>query len=422
MAWLRGGFLAFATILMTAQLPAAEVSVDSVEKLPAVQRAADFFVREADWILQQQIRVTSIPAPPFHEEERARYLQEQFALLGLVNVRRDPIGNVLGERPGSDPEHIVLLTAHMDTVFPPDTEIEIRREGNRWVGPGIADNGAGLAALLTFARALNEAQLRTTATLLFAANVGEEGEGDLRGMRALFADAALRRRVRAVIAVDGSNAERLTTKALGSKRFHIAVLGPGGHSWADFGLPNPIQALARAIARLVAQPLPAQPRSILNIGEIEGGTSVNAIPYRASIKVDIRSEAESEIARLEEQLLRAVAEGVAEENASARARSALLTIESKVIGHRPAGELPANARIVEVFQAVDTHLGIKTSLQRSSTDANIPISLGIEAVAVGGGGRSGASHSLLEWYIPESRELGLKRILLALALLAGVEE
>ncbi|MGH9804395.1 MAG: M20/M25/M40 family metallo-hydrolase [Candidatus Acidiferrales bacterium] len=423
MAVLRGGFIVFVAIFMSAQLPAAEVSVESVERLPAVRRVADFFVREADWILQQQIRVTSIPAPPFREEERARYLQEQFALLGLVNVRRDAIGNVLGERPGSDPEHIVLLTAHMDTVFPPDTEIEVRREGDRWVGPGIADNGAGLAALLTFARALNEAQLRTSATLLFAANVGEEGEGDLRGMRALFADAALRRRVRAVIAIDGSNTERLTTKALGSKRFHLIVRGPGGHSWADFGLPNPIQALARAVSRLAAQPLPQSgPRTILNIGEIEGGTSVNAIPYRASIKVDIRSEAEAEIARLEDALLRAVADGVAEENASARAQSTLLTIESKVIGHRPAGELPASARIVEVFQAVDTHLGIKTSIQRSSTDANIPISLGIEAVAVGGGGRSGASHSLLEWYIPEGRELGLKRILLALALLAGVEE
>ena len=236
-----------------------------------MQRVADFFVRESDWILQQQIRVTSIPAPPFHEEERARYLEEQFHLLGLTNVRRDAIGNVLGERPGSDPEHIVVLTAHMDTVFPLDTEIEIRREGDRWVGPGIADNGAGLAALLTLAHALNEANLNTSASLLFAANVGEEGEGDLRGMRALFTDAALRRSVRAVIAIDGSNSERLTTKALGSKRFHLIVSGPGGHSWADFGLPNPIQGLARAVTRLAALPLPAQPRTVLNIGEIEGG-------------------------------------------------------------------------------------------------------------------------------------------------------
>jgi acetylornithine deacetylase/succinyl-diaminopimelate desuccinylase-like protein len=213
------------------------------------------------------------------EEERSLYLEEQFNAVGLDNVWRDDIGNVLGERAGSDPDHLVILSAHMDTVFPEGIDIEVRRQGNRWVGPGIADNGAGLAGLLALARALNESGLRTRAGLLFVANVGEEGEGDLRGMRALFADAALRRRVRAVIAVDGSTAERLTTRALGSKRFHIVVRGPGGHSWADFGLPNPVQALARAITRLANVHIPAQPRTVLNIGEIQGGTSVNAIPY-----------------------------------------------------------------------------------------------------------------------------------------------
>lgn len=418
----RHGFVILLLILVCAPLPAAELSVEAVEKLPGVQRAADFFLRESEWILQQQIRITSIPAPPFREEERARYLEEQFRALGLVSVHRDAIGNVLGERPGSDPDHLVMLCAHMDTVFPPEAEIEVRREGDRWIGPGIADNGAGLTALLALARAMQEAELRTGATLLFSANVGEEGEGDLRGMRALFADAGLRRRVRAVIAIDGSNSERLTTKALGSKRFHITVRGPGGHSWADFGLPNPILALARAIVRLTALTVPLQPRTVLNVGEIEGGTAVNAIPYAASMKVDIRSEAESEIARLEDALYQAVAEAVAEENASARVEGVSLTVETKIIGQRPAGELPATARILDVFRAVDTHLGINTSFQRSSTDANIPISLGIEAVAVGGGGRSGASHSLQEWYVPEGRDQGLKRILLALVLLAGVEE
>jgi len=412
------GFL----LLMSAQLPAAEAGVETVEKLPAVQRAAEFFVREADWILQQQIRLTSIPAPPFHEEERGRYLEEQFRVLGLENVRRDALGNVLGERPGSDPEHVVLISAHIDTVFPPGTEIEIRREGENWVGPGIADNGAGVAALLALAGALRDTRLRTGATLLFAANVGEEGEGNLRGMQALFADSALRRRVRAAIAIDGSNAERLTAQALGSKRFQIVVRGPGGHSWADFGLPNPIQALARAITRMTAVQVPAQPRTAFNVGEITGGTAVNAIPYEASLKVDIRSEMEAEIERLEYELRAAVAEAVAQENAWARVPGGPLEAEIRVIGRRPAGELPSTARILEIFRAVDAHLGIKTSLQRSSTDANVPISLGIEAVAVGGGGRSGASHSLREWYDPTGREVGLKRILLATLLLAGVEE
>ncbi|MFQ5695547.1 MAG: M20/M25/M40 family metallo-hydrolase [Terriglobia bacterium] len=407
---------------MSAQLPAADVSVEGVERLPAVQRAVAFFTREADWILQQQIRLTSIPAPPFHEEERGRYLEEEFRALGLRNVHRDEIGNVLGERPGRDPEHIVLLSAHIDTVFPPETEITIRREGERWIGPGIADNGAGLAALLAVARALKESGLRTSATLLFVANVGEEGEGDLRGMRAVFADPALRRQVQAVVALDGSGAERLTTKALGSKRFQVTVRGPGGHSWADFGLPNPIQALARVVVRLTAAPIPERPRTALNIGEIDGGTSVNAIPYQATMKVDIRSEMEAEIERLEQALRMAVAESVEEENSWSRTEGVSLIAEIKSIGHRPAGDLSPNARIVEVFRAVDAHLGLKTSIQRSSTDANIPISLGIEAAAVGGGGRSGASHSLREWYNPKGREQGLRRILLALALLAGVEE
>lgn len=418
----RVGLLAGVILLMSAQLPAAELSVETVEKQPSVQRALDLLVEESDWILQQQIRVTSIPAPPFHEEERGLYLEEQFRELGLQNVHRDTIGNVLGERRGLQSDHIVVVSAHIDTVFPADTEIAVRREGDRWVGPGIADNSAGIAAVLALARVLKESNVRTAATILFVANVGEEGEGDLRGMRALFADAALRRRVIAVIAIDGSNAERLTTKALGSRRFQITVRGPGGHSWADFGLPNPIQALARAITRLTAEPIPSQPRSVLNIGEIDGGTSVNAIPYEATMKVDIRSEAESEIDILERSLRQAVAEAVAEESAWARTKEAVLSVEIKSIGNRPAGELPANARIIEVFRAVDARLGIKTSIQRSSTDANIPISFGIEAVAVGGGGRSGASHSLREWYNPAGRELGLKRILLALSLLAGVEK
>lgn len=407
---------------MSSPLRAVESSVAAVERVPAVRRAAEFLAREGDWILQQQIRITSIPAPPFHEEERARYLEEQFRALGLRNVRRDSIGNVLGERPGSDAEHIVLLSAHIDTVFPAGTEIEVRRDGDRWVGPGISDNGAGVAALLALAQALEKSGLRTQATLLFVANVGEEGEGDLRGMRALFSDAALRRRVHTAIALDGSSAERLTTKALGSKRFLVTVRGPGGHSWSDFGLPNPIQVLARAVTKLTAVTLPQQPRAVLNIGEIHGGTSVNAIPYEAWMKVDIRSELESEIERLEQELRTALAEAVSEETSWARTKTGGMPVEVRIIGHRPAGELPAGARIVEVFRAVDAHLGIQTSIQRSSTDANIPISLGIEAAAIGGGGSSGASHSLREWYDPAGRELGLKRALLALALLAGVEE
>jgi acetylornithine deacetylase/succinyl-diaminopimelate desuccinylase-like protein len=407
---------------MTTTVSGSDVKVQAVDQLPSVQRALDTLRGQSDWTLQQQIRITSIPAPPFHEEERAQYLEEQFRTVGLSGVHRDPIGNVLGELGGTDPSQIVLLSAHLDTVFPPQTEIEVRQEGSRYVGPGISDNGAGLAALLVLARALAASQMQTQASLLFVANVGEEGEGNLRGMQALFADPSLRRRVRAVIAIDGAASERLTAQALGSKRLLITVRGPGGHSWADFGLPNPIQALARAVTRLTQVTIPSQPRTALNVGSIEGGTAVNAIPHQASMKVDIRSEMESEIERLEHVLRMALAEAVAEENAAARVKASNLEVTIEIIGQRPAGEVPSSARIVEVFRAVDAHLGIKTHLQRSSTDANIPISLGIEAVAVGGGGKGGASHSLREWFDPTGREQGLRRILLAIALLAGVRE
>ena len=412
--------LAALVFVMNFSLAAAQIQVSPVERLPAVQQALKVLADE-EWIMQQQVLVTSIPAPPFHEEQRASYLEEQFQQLGLQDVHRDAVGNVLGTWPGTNPDQIVLLSAHMDTVFPPGAAIEIRQEGGRWTGPGIADNGIGLAALLSLIRAVQEANLQMQASLLFVANVGEEGEGNLRGMKELFSGSDLKSRVRAAVIVDGSTAERLTSKALGSKRFEVVVQGPGGHSWADFGLPNPIQALARAVQQLTSTFLPARPRTTLNIGAMEGGTSVNSIPAEAWMKVDIRSESESEIVRLEEALREAVSNAVAEENDWARSKGGSLRSEIRVIGERPAGELPASAGILRVFRAVDDHLGIHTMVQRSSTDANIPISMGLEAVAVGGGGRSGSSHSLQEWFDPAGRQKALKRILLAVAILAGVQ-
>ena len=406
---------------MNTALSATQASAQAAEMLPGVQRALRVLRADADWIMEQQVRVTLIPAPPFHEEKRALYLEEGFRKLGLSDVHRDEVGNVLGTRPGADPNRVVLVSAHLDTIFPPETVVEVRQQGTRWVGPGIADNAAGLAALLGLIRALEQSGLRTKATLLFVANVGEEGEGNLRGMQALFARPEFRRRVQAAVIIDGSTAERITTRALGSKRFEIVVEGPGGHSWADFGLPNPIQALARVVQRLTDVMLPTNPRSVLNIGQIDGGIAVNSIPARASMKVDVRSEAEREIERLEKTLRTAVAEAVTEENAWARTKRTPLTAEIRVIGHRPAGDLPSSANILRVFRSVDKHLGIRSLMQRSSTDANIPISLGVEAVAVGGGGRSASSHSLQEWYDPAGRGLALKRILLALTMLAGVE-
>ncbi len=404
---------------MTTSLSAVQAVVPAAEDAPELHQALELAASSTEWMLEQQIAIARIPAPPFHEAERARYVEQLFRELALEEVHRDAVGNVLGLRPGRDDDSLILVSAHIDTVFSPGTEIHIRQEGSRWVGPGIGDNAAGVAALVTLIRAMQESRMATRTSILFAANVGEEGEGDLRGMKAIFSDENLSRRIRAVVVIDGSSTERLINQALGSRRFEVVVTGPGGHSWADFGLPNPIQALSRAVSRLVEVSLEDRPRSTLNIGEIAGGTSVNAIPATASMKIDIRSEAEDEIDRLESELRKAVAEALMEENAWARKKSAPLSSEIREIGRRPGGEVALSAKIIEVFRAVDDHLGIRTVFQRSSTDANVPISLGFEAVAIGSGGRSGASHSLQEWIEPVGREIALQRILLGVALLSG---
>ncbi|MFQ5926656.1 MAG: M20/M25/M40 family metallo-hydrolase [Terriglobia bacterium] len=420
MRYARQSLFLLLALLMPIRSLTSEINLVALEQHAAVARALQAMYAQLEWTLEQQIHITEIPAPPFQEAARARYFEERFRELGLENVRRDAIGNVLGEYHGRDPDTWVMVSAHLDTVFPPETPVRVERKGNRLVGPGISDNGNGLATLLALIRALRTGRVPTTASVLFVANVGEEGEGNLRGIKHLFDDAALRKMLRATIAIDGSGNERLTRRALGSKRLQVIVHGPGGHSWGDFGLPNPIQALARAVAELTTVPVPEKPRTVLNIGVIEGGTSVNSIPYRASMKIDIRSEESAEIARLEQAVRHAADRAVAAENSAAR-RKGPLRYEIKVIGERPGGEVPESAHIVEVFRAVDRHLGLETQFRTASTDANIPIALGLEAIAVSGGGRSGSSHSLREWYDPTDREVASKRIFLALLLLTGVE-
>lgn len=412
--------LAGLVLLMSVRASTTEVNPAALTQHPAVAQAVRAVDELAAWTLEQQIKITEIPAPPFQEAARARYLEEQFRRLGLGNVRRDAIGNVLGEYRGRDSDSWVLVSAHLDTVFPPETPVHVVRNGNRLVGPGISDNGNGLATLLALIRALRAGRVPTTTGVLFVANVGEEGEGNLRGMRHIFEDSSLRKKIRSTIAIDGSGNDRLTRRALGSKRLEVVVRGPGGHSWGDFGVPNPIQVLGRVIAELASVRLPEDPRTIFNVGVIEGGTSVNSIPYQASMKIDIRSESADEIARLDEVTREAVRRAVAAENNAAR-RKERLEHEVRIIGERPGGEVAETSRIVEVFRAVDRHLGLETQFRTASTDANVPIALGLEAVAVSGGGRSGSSHSLREWYDPTDREIGTKRILLALLLLTGVE-
>jgi tripeptide aminopeptidase len=382
-----------------------------------------------DW----QRTLVGIPAPPFGEAPRAAWLLAQFQSLGLTETSIDEEGNVLGLLPSSShaaAQPAVVLSAHIDTVFPAGTELAPQASGSRLVAPGACDNAAGVTGLLAIAAALIDASITLRGPVLFVGNVGEEGEGDLRGMRYLYQRSSWQDRIAAHIVLDGAGHEVAVTEALGSRRFLVTVTGPGGHSWTDAGAPNPIAILSHAIATLTA-PLtspdqPRDPRTTLNIGTIEGGSSVNAIPEHASARFDLRSTSAEELVCLEVELHRAIEDAVLAANAAAAEirkhrpnAQAAFTIER--IGDRPAGRLAATANGPTLFDdllAVDRHLGIRTEPRIASTDANIPLSLGVAAVSIGAGGDGGGIHTRNEWYDATHRELALKRILLLLMLTA----
>ncbi|HEY2458077.1 MAG TPA: M20/M25/M40 family metallo-hydrolase [Candidatus Acidoferrum sp.] len=377
-----------------------------------VRAALEWLEKNVKWINQEQARLTEIPAPSFHEEKRAAAVKALLAAQGLT-VQIDKIGNVVGELRGISDKEVVLLTAHLDTVFPAGTDVQVHEEGDRLVAPGISDNGTGLAALIGIARAIYVAKVRPQRTIVFAANVGEEGEGNLRGMRALID--AYRNKLRAVIVLDGSGVDHVTTKALASRRLEVVITGPGGHSWSDFGIPNPINAMVRGSVRFINTKVPVNPRTTFNLGQVEGGTSVNSIPYESKLKVDLRSESEDELVRLENALRESIAAGVKDETDNARERNrGKLDWKVSVIGSRPGGELASDSALLATLRAADDYVGNQSRIERSSTDANIPLSQGIDAIAIGAGGNGGGAHSLQEWYEPAGRELGLKRVLLTL--------
>lgn len=396
--------------------------ISSLAAVPEVRSAIQWFREQEARFAQWQVDVARIPAPPFGENARGAWLAEKFLSLGLTNVHRDGIGNVLGVDPGVQ-DVAVSLSAHLDTVFPATTPLEIRQQGRRLYGPGISDNAAGIVALLAVAAACRQFGLPHTASLLFIGNVGEEGEGDLRGMRYVFSNSRWRDSIRASVVLDGAGSDSVVAEALGSRRFEIVMRGPGGHSWSDFGAPNPIVAIARAVHLFSETRIPSFPKTTVNVGVIAGGTSVNSIPESASIRVDIRSTSPTEIERVELELRRAVEQAVQAEVARSEqgrlAHYPELRAEIHGIGNRPAGALDPNAKIVQVARAVDTFLNNQAQIQRASTDANIPISMGREAIAIGAGGSGGGAHTLQEWFDPAGRELGLTRILLMVLGLAG---
>jgi tripeptide aminopeptidase len=395
-------------------------TASSLADSPDVRAALSWFSHNLSWVNDQQARLTEIPAPPFQEAQRAAAVKTLLASCGL-EVQIDKTGNVIGELAGATDREVTMLAAHLDTVFPPGTDVRVRRESDRMSAPGISDNGTGLAALVAIARAVRESKIVPRRTILFVADVGEEGEGNLRGMRALVD--AYRSRLKAAIILDGSGTDHVTTKALASRRLEVAILGPGGHSWSDFGMPNPISALVRGSVRFINTRVPASPRTTFNLGQISGGTSVNSVPHEARLKVDIRSESEDELAKLEAALRECVAAGVRDEMESPRDRSkGKLEWKVELLGSRPGGELGADSQLLASLRAADTYVGNQSRIERSSTDANIPLAAGIEAISIGAGGSGGGAHSLQEWYEPAGREMGLKRALLTLLGVAGIAE
>ncbi|MFD1787918.1 M20/M25/M40 family metallo-hydrolase [Sphingomonas floccifaciens] len=370
---------------------AVQVSAPYRAAMAAIDRGHDRFVEEL-------IELTQIPAPPFKEAVRAKAYAEKFRALGLRDVAIDAEGNVLGLRPGADPTaKAIVISAHLDTVFPEGTDVTVRRQGTKLMAPGVGDDTRGLATLLAYIRALDAAKVRTKRPILFVGTVGEEGRGDLRGVRYLFTKGAYKDRIGAFFSLDGADPSQVVNGGVGSKRYHVVFRGPGGHSYGAFGIVNPAAAMGAAIADVYRIQPPASPRTTYSASVVGGGTSVNAIPSEVFVDIDMRSEDAGALATLEKQVLAIVAKAASDENAARSTRVGVVSAEPQPIGDRPAGRTSAEAAIVVATQGAVRAAGFTPSLAASSTDANIAMSLGIPAVTIGAGGSGGRAHALDEW-------------------------
>lgn len=372
----------------------------------------------------EQLGLCEIPAPPFGEARRAQHLRDRLQELCGVQTSFDEEGNVIGVIGGVQPKPVVIVSAHLDTVFPEGSDVRVRVHGRRLHAPGISDNASGLVVLLTLARVIREHGLRPSGTLVLLGSVGEEAHGNLRGVRHFFTRSqwVQHHGVDAFMALDGHGLERIVHRGLGSRRFRVQMTGPGGHSWGDFGLVNPIHAIAYLVVELSQCPFSDQPRSSLNVGTVWGGRSVNAIPQSASVDVDMRSTDASEIDRLERYLRRAAEKAVSQELRRASDEAGRIQVQIELLGERPAGEVPPDSRLLHVAAEATRAFGVEPVWECASTDANIPISVGIPAIALGSGGLSGGVHTLHEWYDPCTRETGIKRALLAALALTSLAE
>lgn len=402
-----------ALTLALAQAPAG--AADLIQS-PAVKAALDAVKANDAQTIEDQIRFCEIPAPPFKEEVRGAELKRTFEQLGLQNVRVDKAGNVLGVYPGNGAPHPhVVLAAHLDTVFPEGTNVKVRREGAILHGPGIGDDCRGLAVLVATIRAMKNANVKVPGSITFVADVGEEGLGDLRGMKQLFNE-TLKDQVDMFVSIDGTGLSTSHT-FVGSHRYRVTVKGPGGHSFGAFGLANPADALGRAIAKIADIQVPKDPKTTFNVGRIGGGTSVNAIPMEAWMEVDMRSVDKNALDTVDQQFQRAVDQAVREEN-ERWGTPKMLMVTKELVGERPAGSLPESAPIVKKAMEVLLALGFNGPNGIGSSDANFPLSLGIPSLDIGGGGRGTEAHALGESFDTTDAWKGTQRALLLVIALA----
>ena len=409
-------------VLLIVGLPRVTVSQTTPVVSGASVEAAVAKVRaDNDWTLQQQVSLCEIPAPPFKEQARAAEFKKRFESLGLRNVRIDSEGNVIGERPGDASGPVVLISAHLDTVFPESTNVKVTRTGTLFKGPGIGDDCRGLAVLLAAIRAMNGANVRTAGTILFVGTVGEEGPGNLRGVRHMFTKERPASKIDYFISIDGTGLG-VTNHAVGSHRYYVAYKGPGGHSFGAFGMPNPIHALGRAIANISDIKVPTTPKTTFNVGIVQGGTSVNSIAPLGAMDVDLRSESPTELARVDSLFRGALQQALDAEHARWPNSRTKLTLEIQDRGVRPAGGTPDSSRIVRVAVAAAQRLGFQTNLGSGSTDSNIPMSLGIPSITIDGGGRGQGAHGTTESYDDTDRGwLGPQWTILIISTLAGAK-
>ena len=410
---LKSTLVAFAFILLSQSATAQDPS--ALKQEASIKSALEAVKTNEPEMLTEQARVCEIPAPPFHEQQRGLKLKKLFENLELKDVHIDAAGSVIGSRPGAQARPNVVLAAHLDTVFPEGTNVKVTHEGNVMKGPGIGDDCRGLVTMLGVIRALKEAQVKTPGTITFVADVGEEGLGDLRGMKELFSN-SLKGQIDRFVSIDGLG-DHITNVGVGSYRYRVTFKGPGGHSFGAFGMANPIQAMGRAIAKIDAFQVPTQPKTTFNVGRVGGGTSVNAIPFEAWMEVDMRSADVGSLDRLNSMFKAAVNEAVEEENKRWNNKGPV-SVSPEMVGLRPAGQTPESAPIVQTALAVSKALNLESKLGEGSTDSNVPMNMHIPAITIGGGGQGSGAHSLNETYDSTDSWKGTQRALLLIVSLA----